>query len=99
MNFDSSNLSRFGLPRDAHGVVASGMPLRIQIAVIFALFLMTAALIFVSVRLVDIENQRYALSMGMCPGRNGAPVPDLICIQKTETRTSWIWHLWYGLAG
>jgi len=46
-------------------------------------------------RLVHVENQRYALIVGMCRGPN--LVPDLSCLETVETRTSWLWHLFYGL--
>jgi hypothetical protein len=61
------------------------------------ILLLCAALAFVSYRLIDIENQRYALLLGMCPG-DLFPV-DPICLHSVETRTSWAWHLYYGLAG
>lgn len=43
--------------------------------------------------LVRIENQRYALSLGMCPGPAAGVPPDLACIAKVETRTGAWAHL------
>jgi hypothetical protein len=60
-----------------------------------------AALVIVfSVALVHTENQRYAMSIGMCQ-REGSP-PGLIewdwrCLAKTETRTGWWWHVFYAV--
>lgn len=34
--------------------------------------------------LVRVENQRYALSLGMCPGPATGMPPDLACIAKIE---------------
>ena len=50
-------------------------------------------------RLVRAENQRYALSIGMCAEgpMQAAGLPDLKCLSTVQTRTSWVWHLWYGL--
>ena len=54
------------------------------------------ALVFVSSRLVFVENQRYALIVGKCK-----PDPTNLkwfdCLKTVETRTSWAAHLFYGL--
>ena len=47
--------------------------------------------------LIQVENQRYALSLGMCPGPAGGVPPDLVCIAKAETRTGWWAHLFAAL--
>lgn len=47
--------------------------------------------------LIRVENQRYALSTGMCPGPAPGLPPDLTCMSKVETRTGWWWHLYYAL--
>ena len=58
--------------------------------------ILTLALVFVSARLVFVENQRYALITGMCK-----PDPTNLkwfeCLKTAETRTSWAWHLYYAL--
>ena len=54
-----------------------------------------ASLLFVSNQLVKVENQRYALIGGMCKGVND--LPDLDCLDHVQTRTSWMWHLYYAL--
>lgn len=48
--------------------------------------------------IIRIENQRYALSLGMCP----TDTPEHLlnhfnCIEKVETRTNPVFHLIYGL--
>ena len=58
-----------------------------------------AVLVFwLSATLVRIENERYALSLGMCrdvtTGLNHRE-----CLDKVQTRTAWYWHLFYALKG
>jgi predicted Kef-type K+ transport protein len=55
------------------------------------------SVLFLSYRLVGVENQRYALLLGMCPS-NIHPV-DLACLETVQTRTHWLWHLYYGIRG
>lgn len=50
--------------------------------------------------LVKVENERYALSIGMCTTTDKIPEIILIdseCLSKVKTRTSWVWHLFYAL--
>ena len=58
---------------------------------------LAALLVFVSARLVRVENQRYALQSGMCRLAKSPMVADLRCLKTVETRTSWVWHLYYAL--
>lgn len=62
-------------------------------AVVFVLLVIIG---FMANQLVVIENQRYALMVGMCKSTS-LPVPDVNCLSRVETRTSWLWHLYYGL--
>ena len=55
-----------------------------------------ALLIWLAASLVRVENHRYALSLGMCIDPI-VKVADYTCLSKVETRTSWIWHLFYGM--
>jgi hypothetical protein len=53
-------------------------------------------------RVVRLENQRYALMVGMCqreivPGARR--VPDFNCLNDVQTRTWWGWHLFYAVVG
>lgn len=47
--------------------------------------------------LIRVENERYALSLGMCPGPVSGMPPDLTCIAKAETRTGPWAHLFAAL--
>jgi hypothetical protein len=61
------------------------------------ILVLTALLVFVSARLVAVENQRYALISGGCRSSLSPELPDLRCLKTVETRTSWAWHLFYAL--
>jgi hypothetical protein len=60
---------------------------------------LSAALAFTCHRLAEIENQRYALLLGMCHQQDSATPYDFECLEEVETRTSWIEHLYFGLFG
>lgn len=63
-----------------------------------ALVVAVVIIIWLAATLAHVENQRYALQMGMC--REAATgLTDFACLQKVETRTGWWWHLFYGLKG
>lgn len=57
-------------------------------AVILLLLLLA---VWLGLALARVENQRYALAVGMC--RN----TDFACLDKVETRTSKGWHIYYAL--
>lgn len=63
----------------------------------FIIGVLVVAVLVLGSALVRVENQRYALSLGMCPGQAASMPPDLTCISKAETRTGWWWHLFYAL--
>lgn len=54
------------------------------------------AIVWLATTLVRVENQRYALTIGMC---QGPVLPDWKCLETVETRTGWWWHLFYALKG
>lgn len=58
-----------------------------------------ASVVFLTARLVTIENQRYAAVLGMCPGKQVPHMQDLACLAAIQSRTSWGWHLFYALRG
>jgi hypothetical protein len=61
-----------------------------------------ASLAWTSLRLADVERQRYAMLAGMCqlePQSARALLDMLDCVETAEPRTSWLWNLWYGLVG
>jgi hypothetical protein len=66
--------------------------------------LMIALLVIVwlSTSLVRVENQRYAMQVGMCEDKVLREKVqqigwDYACLSKVETRTSWVWHLLHAL--
>jgi hypothetical protein len=60
--------------------------------------ILLAAIVFLTTALVRVENQRYALVINMCPNKADARLPpDLDCLAKVQTRTSWVWHVYYAL--
>jgi hypothetical protein len=83
------------------------MPLKLT-SVLLALSL--AAIVWLTTALVRVENQRYAIVVGMCPTKadtrlpphvqsliNAELPPDLDCLAKVQTRTSWMGHVLYAL--
>ena len=56
---------------------------------------LAAALAFVCFRLADVERQRYAMIVGMCPGTI-SPI-DPMCVADAEPRENAAWNLLYGL--
>ena len=52
--------------------------------------------VWLAYALVRVENQRYALLVGLCVDHSSGFV-DSTCLRKVETRTHWAWHLYYAL--
>lgn len=63
----------------------------------FIIVALAAALAFTSVRLAHVENQRYAMLLGICGESDVTNFKRFDCLDKVETRTSWVWNLYYGL--
>ena len=66
------------------------------------LVLTVLVIVWLSASLVRVENQRYAMSIGMCEDKVLLAATqqtswDYACLSKVETRTSWLWHLFYAL--
>ena len=72
--------------------------------------LLLGVITYLCVVLVRIENQRYALWMGLCHSPYGKVLeqghqPQKVfeetrqCVRHTATRTPAVWHLWYALVG
>ncbi|MCY1212375.1 hypothetical protein D9M72_241090 [compost metagenome] len=58
-----------------------------------------ALLVWFGASLVRVENQRYALMLGMC---NADPLKILAqpeCLKAVQSRTGWWWHLGSALRG
>lgn len=60
------------------------------------LALAAVLIVWLSAALVRVENERYALQTGMC-WNESLKLPDLACIEKSQTRTGWWWHLFHAL--
>ncbi len=65
---------------------------------VFLIFTVVA-LAFTSLRLADVERQRYALLIGLCQPDPQSARALMDCLQTVEPRTLWLWDLWYGLRG
>jgi len=63
---------------------------RVALAVSLVLVVLFAA------ALVRVENERYALLVGMCR-QTQTGLPDVKCLSTVETRTAWWWHLFHAL--
>jgi len=63
-------------------------------AVIILLLVLVALM---AQRIIHIENQRYALVLGMCSNTHPENLLIMKCLDETQTRTHWVWHLYYGL--
>lgn len=60
-----------------------------------ALLILTILTTWMAVRIVELENYRYASSIGMC--KEADIIERDKCLQGVQTRTHWLWHLAYGL--
>ena len=59
---------------------------------------LVAVVFYMAGALVRIENERYALIVNMCQNKVNPALPrDLECLKTVETRTHWLWHLFYAL--
>jgi hypothetical protein len=70
----------------------------IPLALIVGLALAT---MWLGAAVVKLENYRYANFIGKCSQYNITDPIQRIqredCLEKTQTRTHWFWHLLYGL--
>lgn len=53
-------------------------------------------LIWFGSAIVRLERYHYASMLSMCDDQ-ADPVQRTLCLETTETRTHWVWHLAYGL--
>lgn len=60
-----------------------------------SLVIAVAIIVWQAAAIVRIENERYALVVGMC--RDKAGLTDTQCLAKVQSRTGWWWHLAYAL--
>jgi len=62
------------------------------------ILVLTAVVVWESAVIVRIENERYALLVGMCRNTMDPLLPpDMKCLSTVKTRTHWVWHLYYAL--
>jgi len=65
---------------------------------VLVMFLLTL-LVWFGLALVRVENERYALQVGLCTFNPSDPLALFDCLKKAETRTAWWWHIFYALKG
>jgi hypothetical protein len=63
----------------------------------FVIAALIATCIVLCAVIVKIENQRYALQVGLCKDKSNPLMVDMKCLANIETRTSWVWHLYYAI--
>ena len=73
--------------------------------------LLLGVILYLCVVIVRIENQPYALWLGLCHSpyvavleQGRQPVQKVVeetrqCVRHTATRAQALWHLWYALVG
>ncbi len=63
--------------------------------------LLLVLLVWFGATIVRLENQNYAMLLGMCgefdPGDLQSVIERNSCLQEVEMRTSPLWHLYYAL--
>lgn len=64
---------------------------------IFLILLLAASLVFVSLRLADVERQRYALMLELCPTVMSTP-DAWECLETVRPRVSVWFDFYYGLS-
>lgn len=59
------------------------------------IIVLAATLAFTAYRLGEVERQRYAMLVGMCPGT--VSMIDPVCVAAAQPRENALWNLYYGL--
>lgn len=63
--------------------------------------LLMVLLVWFGATIVRLENQNYAMQLGLCGEVNAADFQSVLersrCLEEIETRTSPLWHLYYAL--
>ena len=60
------------------------------------IIILVGVLVWFGSVIVEMENYRYAAMSGMC-SEYSDPLLRHECLNASETRTHWSWHLLYGL--
>ena len=55
-------------------------------------------IIYLCAVIVRVENQRYAMSIGMCYS-DQLKMPIASCLTGVQTRTNSFWHIYYAVIG
>lgn len=68
-----------------------------------AIVVLLVLVVWLSFTVVRLENFRYATMVGFC-SEPGDTVPGYLlkryeCLKSKQTRTSFLWHLFYALKG
>ena len=59
---------------------------------------LSCVVLWFGMTIAKLENENYALRLGMCPTEAGNPPSEQFkCLRTVETRTSIWWHLYYAL--
>ena len=68
---------------------------------LFTITFLVIAVAWLAGTVVRLENYRYANFVGLCASYDVTSPQKRIeregCLENSETRTSWVWHLLYGL--
>lgn len=66
-----------------------------------AIVVLCVLVVWLSVRVVELENFRYAVFVGLCSETPKTGVDFAMehynCLKEQQTRTTSIWHLFYAL--
>ncbi|RYH70851.1 MAG: hypothetical protein EON54_01270 [Alcaligenaceae bacterium] len=57
-----------------------------------------ALMLWLGSALVRVENERYALAVGLCK-HDATTLIMFDCLKTARSRTSWWWHAFYALKG
>jgi hypothetical protein len=80
------------------GALAECPAMKLSVSTVLVVSLI-ALLVWFGSALVRVENQRYALQVGLCTFSPTDPVVLSDCLNRAETRTGWWWHIFYALRG
>lgn len=61
------------------------------------IIVLVVLLLLIGSAFVRFENQRYAMAVGMCPLDTASLDSQQKCMDKAQTRTSFVSHLFYAL--
>ena len=72
-----------------------------RLGTLIVITLLSVTLFFMTAAVVRLENYRNANFVGYCAEHDGkdpvARIKREVCLEEKQTRTSWFWHVLYGL--